>query len=228
MGAATRARAHPPDALLRTDAGLTIEPTEATHHGQPSRRALALAGIERHTVSFCGHGPRAFRSGTPAVDIFPVDIWGRLMARRWQRTPAKALGYGDAFGFRPLREAITEYLGAARGVRCTADQVMIVPGSQLGLDIAFRTLLDPGDEAWLEDPGYHGARGALTAAGARIVRCRLTLKASPSTSGASLRPRRGRVRHAVSPVPAERHDVRGATARARPVGSRSQRLDHRR
>jgi GntR family transcriptional regulator/MocR family aminotransferase len=47
--------------------------------------------------------------------------------------------------------------------------VLIVSGTQAGLDILARVLLDPGDLAWLEEPGYVGARGALVAAGARIV-----------------------------------------------------------
>jgi GntR family transcriptional regulator/MocR family aminotransferase len=105
----------------------------------------------------------------PAVDVFPVDTWGRIMARRWGRTPARDLSYGDALGYRPLREAVADYLRAARGVRCTADQVMITAGSQQGLDLAARVLIDPGDKVWLEDPGYHGARGAFTAAGANVI-----------------------------------------------------------
>ncbi|SRR6266851_6959096 len=56
-----------------------------------------------------------------------------------------------------------------RGVRCTADQVIIVAGSQGGLDLAARLLLDPGDAAWIEDPGSLAARGALLGAGARLV-----------------------------------------------------------
>ena len=69
----------------------------------------------------------------------------------------------------PLREAIATYLREARAVRCEAGQVMVVSGSQHGLDLATRLLLDPGDRVWLEDPGYLGARGALMAAGARLV-----------------------------------------------------------
>ncbi len=72
-------------------------------------------------------------------------------------------------GFMPLREAIATYLREARAVRCEAEQVMVVSGSQHGLDLATRLLLDPGDRAWIEDPGYLGARGALVAAGARLV-----------------------------------------------------------
>ena len=69
-------------------------------------------------------------------------------------------------GINPLREAIADYVGAARGTRCSAEQIIVVNGSQQGLDLAARVLLDPGDEVWMEDPGYPGARAALLAAGA--------------------------------------------------------------
>ncbi len=77
--------------------------------------------------------------------------------------------YGEPAGYRPLREAIAAYLGAVRAVHCVPEQVIMVSGSQQGLDIAARVLLDPGDAAWIEDPGFHGARAALLAAGARLI-----------------------------------------------------------
>jgi GntR family transcriptional regulator/MocR family aminotransferase len=79
------------------------------------------------------------------------------------------MGYGDPAGYQPLREAIAAYLGRSRGVRCDTEQVIIVAGSQQGLDLTARVLLDPGDAVWMEDPGYRGALAALTAAGARVV-----------------------------------------------------------
>jgi len=169
-GAETRVSGALPDSFVRTgprEPDSTITPLRSSL--VPSTRARAtLAVMRRHNPPF-GLGPRAFRAGVPAVDVFPVDTWGRIMARRWSRTPARDLAYGDPFGYRPLREAIADYLRAARGVRCTADQVMVVAGSQQALDLTSRVLLDQGDKVWLEDPGYHGARGAFTAAGATII-----------------------------------------------------------
>ena len=78
-------------------------------------------------------------------------------------------GYADSLGYRPLREAVARYAAVARGVTCTADQVVIVGGSQQGLDLVARVATDPGDSAWIEDPGYHGALGALVAAGLRVA-----------------------------------------------------------
>src|SRR5581483_178666 len=72
-------------------------------------------------------------------------------------------------GYRPLREAIAEYLRTSRGVQCTAEQVVIVSGIQQALDLLARFLLKKGDRIWMEDPGYFGARIAFENAGARIV-----------------------------------------------------------
>ena len=169
-GAETRVSGALPDSFVRA------APREADQSAVslrsslvPSARARATVSAMRRATPPFGLGPRAFRAGVPAVDVFPVDTWGRIMARRWSRTPARDLAYGDSFGYRPLREAVADYLRAARGVRCTADQVMITAGSQQALDLVSRVLLDPGDKVWLEDPGYHGARGAFTAAGANII-----------------------------------------------------------
>jgi GntR family transcriptional regulator / MocR family aminotransferase len=113
--------------------------------------------------------PRPFRPGVPAYDAFPFDRWARLVARRWRGVPRQLLDYGEPAGYRPLREAIATYLREARAVRCEAGQVIVVTGSQQAVDLAARVLLDPGDTAWVEDPGYPGARGALTAAGVRLA-----------------------------------------------------------
>ena len=166
MGAATRVCESLPDRHVRAHA--PAERRGGMHTGHLSARARAVTDVPR-VLDVLGRPPRAFRIAVPAVDMFPVDTWGRLLARRWRRTPARSLAYGEPFGYRPLREAVAAYLGSARGVRCTPDQVMIVSGSQEALDLACRVTLDPGDSAWIEDPGYFGARGALASAGANVV-----------------------------------------------------------
>jgi GntR family transcriptional regulator/MocR family aminotransferase len=68
----------------------------------------------------------------------------------------------------PLREAISEQV-RLRGTTCEPAQVSVVAGGQRGLDLAFHLLLDAGDSAWMDEPGYTGARSALLAAGANIL-----------------------------------------------------------
>jgi GntR family transcriptional regulator/MocR family aminotransferase len=113
--------------------------------------------------------PRAFRPGPGADDHFPARVWIRLLTKRWRGPMREMLSYGEPAGYRPLREAIAAYLRAARAVRCDPAQVVVVSGTQQGLDIMARLLLDPGDHVWIEDPGYLGARGAFLGADTRVV-----------------------------------------------------------
>ena len=121
--------------------------------GMPNVRALAVP----------------FRTGEPALDLFPARLWARLYGRRARRSTGALLGYGTDAGHRPLRSAIATYVSAARGVRATADQVVLVRGTQQGVHLATRVLLQAGDLAWVEDPGYGAARTLLATTGATIV-----------------------------------------------------------
>jgi GntR family transcriptional regulator/MocR family aminotransferase len=137
-----------------------------------SRRGTAVVAVREGAHRLAG-APRPFRLGTPAVDLFPVDLWLRLASRRLRLVTAAQLDYGDPAGLPALREAIAGHVSAARGTRCGADQVVVVAGAQQGFELVSRFLLDPGDRAWMEEPGYPGARSALRAAGARIVPVRV-------------------------------------------------------
>ena len=112
---------------------------------------------------------RAFKPHLSAVDEFPVEAWIKISARCWRRPHSDLLGYGQAAGYRPLREQIAAYVKASRAVHCEPEQVIIISGSQQGLDLAARILVDPGESVWLEEPGYLGARAAFRSAGANLV-----------------------------------------------------------
>jgi len=140
----------------------------------PARRVLSARGAAIADVALPAGvntfaPPRPFRPGVPALDAFPMALWARLSARHWQRAGRRHLAYGHSAGHQPLREAIAQHVAAARGVRCTAEQVIIVGGSQQALALATRLLLDPGDTVWMEEPGYVGARAAFIASEAKIV-----------------------------------------------------------
>lgn len=113
--------------------------------------------------------PGAFRMHLPALDRFPIAIWSRLVARHARRPAKELLAYGDTMGYPPFRAAITAYLGTVRAVRSEPSQVMAIAGSQQGLELSARVLLDPGDAVWMEEPGYPGAHQAFAAAGARLI-----------------------------------------------------------
>jgi GntR family transcriptional regulator/MocR family aminotransferase len=148
----------------------SAEPVRPAPHQRRalSRRGEQLAKASATVVRSSGV-PRPFRPGVPAVDAFPMDTWMRLMVRHHRRPPRALLGYDDPAGYAPLRRAIAAYLGPARAVHCEPEQVLVITGSQQGLDLIARILLDPGDTAWLEDPGYVSARAALLGAGVSVV-----------------------------------------------------------
>ena len=110
-----------------------------------------------------------FQNGVPSLDEFPIRTWLKLNNRTSQILSSSHLGYGDAAGYKPLREEIASYLRTYRAVNCSADQIIIVNGSQQGLDLIMRVLLKPGDSVWHEDPGYFGARASMLFAGAKIL-----------------------------------------------------------
>ena len=111
----------------------------------------------------------AFRMHLPALDHFPIDVWSRLVARNVRKATKELMAYGDPMGYAPFREAIAEYLGAVRAVRCDPSQVMVVAGSQQGLQTSASVLLNPGDSVWMEEPGYPGAHQAFATVGARLI-----------------------------------------------------------
>jgi GntR family transcriptional regulator / MocR family aminotransferase len=163
-----------PDLMLRPAVAATRRegsaPVPGDHRDGPmlSERGRVIRQTARGDLRIRDGAVRPFRSGIPAVDAFPRRIWGRLLARRWRRG-AVPLAYGDAEGDLALRTAIAEYVRGARGARCTPEQVVVVSGSQQALDLTARVVLDPGEAAWMEEPGYWGVRAALAAAGAEVI-----------------------------------------------------------
>lgn len=139
-------------------------PSEGPRPATPRWQAL-----QHFTPSRTPRGPvRAFRWGSPAMDLFPAALWSRLYAQAWRRHDVRDLAYGDPAGLPALREWLADYLRSARGLACTPDQVLITGGAQQGITLAAMALLAPGDEAAIESPGYRSAAVALALQAARV------------------------------------------------------------
>lgn len=134
----------------------------------PSRLATSLLGMA-NAIPEAASPHFTFPIGMPAIDLFPDAVWARLAARHARQLRVTGAARMDPAGLPALRDAIATHYAAARGIRCTASQVVIVRGTQQALDLLARTLIDPGDTVVVEDPGFPGARGAFTAAGARVT-----------------------------------------------------------
>lgn len=109
-----------------------------------------------------------FLYGSVAAADFPRQAWRQASQRVLRRQPA-ALAYGPPAGEAALRQALAGYLARARGLRCRPEQIVVVHGSQQAIALCAQLLLDPGDLAVVEDPGYGMARLCMQAAGATCL-----------------------------------------------------------
>jgi GntR family transcriptional regulator/MocR family aminotransferase len=108
-----------------------------------------------------------FRSGL-SEEGFPDTALARALRRAAERITS-GVGAGDPAGSLRLRRALVHHLGRTRGLRADPEQVIVVSGSQQGIDLASRLLMDPGDRACIEEPGYPRARAVFTALGASLI-----------------------------------------------------------
>ncbi|MEX0278874.1 MAG: PLP-dependent aminotransferase family protein [Ruegeria sp.] len=113
--------------------------------------------------------PRAFVTGMPAFDVFPMALWSRLTARYWRSPRSLVMNYPDACGLPELRQAVCQHLRANRGVKCAPEEVFIFSGAQNAFNRIGSMLLDPGDPVWFENPGAIGARNSLISCGAQLI-----------------------------------------------------------
>lgn len=109
--------------------------------------------------------PLPLKPGVPALDLFPLALWHRLLGRASRRNASRLLDYGDPAGLPALREAIADYAGAVRGVAARPEQVIVTPGAQGAVFAAALALADPGDAALVETPGYTSLQAALRLVG---------------------------------------------------------------
>ena len=110
-----------------------------------------------------------FAYGRSDIELFPFETWRRMLLRHARKAPVRELDYAPAAGSVALREAVAAHLGRARAVTCDPSQVIIVNGSQQGLDLIARVLIERGDRIAVENPCYQGTREILRHIGARLL-----------------------------------------------------------
>jgi GntR family transcriptional regulator/MocR family aminotransferase len=113
---------------------------------------------------------KPLRPGHGDFREFPNEVWARCLRRSAMRAAKRELGPVNRTR---LCGALAHYLATSRGVRATADQILILPSAQAALGLIAASLITPGDEVWVEDPGYPGAAAAFRASGARVTGMRL-------------------------------------------------------
>ncbi|KRR10438.1 hypothetical protein CQ12_10240 [Bradyrhizobium jicamae] len=109
--------------------------------------------------------PRPFQPGLADEREFPHDEWSRCLRRAARNAPLRR---DRPINHPPLQEALLGHLVVHRGIKAKPGQILIVPTAQAGLTLVANALLEPGDHAWIESPGYGGAHVALSTAGATV------------------------------------------------------------
>ena len=142
---------------------------------RPPRLSNRVKDIPDHRVGkqfdFGIAGPPgvSFVPAVAALDEFPIEIWERLRAQVLAKKGAHLLQYASSRGDPELRKALATYLCDYRGARCHPDQIIITAGTQQAMMISAMALINRGEVAWIEDPGFYQARRVFGFAGATIV-----------------------------------------------------------
>ncbi len=110
----------------------------------------------------------SFATGQPAPECYPIATVRQLLDEALHREGPRLLQYCPSEGYPPLREAIATW-SRRSGIHCSPDQVLVVSGSQQGLYLVARALLEPGDLVAVESPTYVGALQVFRALGARLL-----------------------------------------------------------
>lgn len=143
-----------------TDYNVFLSRAAHAMHGSAIRRMGILMADRPDVISFA--------PGYPAPDTFPWDEFREIAAELLTGRDGTVLQYGPTRGFGGLIEALGDIL-AARGIRATVPELVVTTGSQQGLDLVARILIDPGDVVLVELPTYTGAITAFRNVQATLV-----------------------------------------------------------
>jgi GntR family transcriptional regulator/MocR family aminotransferase len=203
VGAGTCVSRSIPDDALRPTIGKMLGAARQVSNTKALRKVSRRVALMRVPAQTWSNKLVAFRVSLPALEHFPTRVWSQLLNRHSRKPTRQLMAYGDAKGYMPLREAIAEYLGAARAVRCEPSQILVTTGSQQGLQLSAQVLLDTNEGVWVEEPGYPGARQALMMAGAKLVPVPVDHEGLDVTEGI----RRAQSAHAVYITPSHQYPL---------------------
>lgn len=111
-----------------------------------------------------------FEIGIPEHREFPLHIWRRLLARSLRSGVPESFGYQNPDGLPLLRTAIARHVAVARGVACSAEDIVVTSGSKQAFDLLGRLLVTPGrTRVAVEDPGYPSLRATMATVGAQLA-----------------------------------------------------------
>ncbi|MGK8801297.1 PLP-dependent aminotransferase family protein [Acinetobacter seifertii] len=131
----------------------------------PNMEALLASWQEQSSSS---QKKKMFHVGVGCVDLFPHQLWGKLLTQAWRQSYYQLGQFHDPRGYLPLRQAICEYVRSTRGLNCNEQQIIIVNGTQQAIHLTAYALLQTNDEVCLDEPGYDAAFNIFRSFGAQV------------------------------------------------------------
>jgi GntR family transcriptional regulator/MocR family aminotransferase len=144
---------------------VAARPTKRRQDAAPVANESDLLAMLRSSDGSCG----TFQVGVPAPDAFPAKLIARLRGRAVRVEASSAPLYPETGGETMLRRQIAAHVAIARGIDCSAGQIVITSGFAGALGLVMHVLRACGQTAWVEDPGFPHARQAMRIAGVTIV-----------------------------------------------------------
>jgi GntR family transcriptional regulator/MocR family aminotransferase len=170
VGSGTFVAEQLPESFLSAPTTRAVRPVE-----RPPRLSDRVKNIPDHRAGkqfdFGIAGPPgvSFVPAVAALDEFPIEIWEKLREQVLAKKGAHLLQYASSRGDPDLRKALATYLCDYRGAHCHPDQIIITAGTQQAMMISAMALVNRGEVAWIEDPGFYQARRTFGFAGATVV-----------------------------------------------------------
>jgi GntR family transcriptional regulator/MocR family aminotransferase len=170
IGSGTFVASALPETFLKSQ-----KPKTEIHQERPVRLSERVKKIpdqragKQFDYGIAGRPGVSFVPALAALDEFPIAVWEKLRAQVLARKGAHLLQYASSRGDPDLRKAIATYLCDYRGARCHPDQIIVTAGTQQAMMISALALVNRGEIAWIEDPGFYQARRAFGFAGATVV-----------------------------------------------------------
>ncbi|MGE8677288.1 MAG: PLP-dependent aminotransferase family protein [Achromobacter marplatensis] len=164
QGNGTFVNASVPDSYLASGRRLRQPPKSQPGPALSPRGAAIVDGVSASPYQW-----GAFMPGVPDLTEFPHKKFGRIFSSLWRNPSPDLLTYAYGGGLPALREALAQHLALTRSIDCDPEQIIITEGSHQAIDLTTRILGEAGETAWVEDPGYWGARTILQANGLHTV-----------------------------------------------------------
>jgi len=117
-------------------------------------REILKVTLNRDVISFAG--------GLPNRDFFPLQELKKSTDHVFEKYGKDILQYSTSEGFNPLRHYISNRYKSNDGLEVPIENILITNGSQQGLDLLGKVLLNRGDGMIMEEPGYLGAIQAFS------------------------------------------------------------------